>query len=137
MSDNKPQIAIAVVKNSQGKILIAKRVRSEHAVNEQTLTWVFPGGKPIDDESLEHCAVRETRDETGYNIEVVKKISERDYPLPTVHLTYFECVLKDYKLSPIQEVNEIESIKWVLPSELKDYFTTDMDPNVAKMLGVA
>jgi len=39
-------------------------------------------------------------------------------------------------MRPIVDVHEVESIKWVPTNELKDYFTTDLDPGVAKFLNL-
>ncbi len=39
-------------------------------------------------------------------------------------------------IAKIKEVDEIEEIKWVKPEELKNYFTTNIDPEVKKILGI-
>lgn len=47
-----------------GAILLLKRSTEGDAAGQ----WAFPGGKQEDGETLETCAVRETLEETGYNI---------------------------------------------------------------------
>jgi len=39
-------------------------------------------------------------------------------------------------MRPVVDVHEIESLKWVSPQELANYFTTDLDPGVAKFLKI-
>ncbi|MCB9798122.1 RdgB/HAM1 family non-canonical purine NTP pyrophosphatase [Candidatus Nomurabacteria bacterium] len=38
--------------------------------------WEFPGGKLDMDETIEECVIRETREETGYDIEVIARLSQ-------------------------------------------------------------
>ena len=138
ISDNsKPQeIAIAILRNKIGKVLIINRVHPERAINDQKLTWVFPGGAIENDEKPEEALTREVRAETGYDIKVLNKISERNYPQPFVHLKYYLCDFASFRSNVIEDVHEVDKIKWVEPSELTNYFTTDMDPKVAKYLGL-
>ena len=130
------EIGIAVIRNKKKKVLIIKRLYEEYAKKGQKLTWVFPGGTPDRGESIEETTIRETRLETGLNIRILNLISERTYSQPNVHLKYFACRLKDFKVEPILDVHEVETLKWVFPKELKDYFTTDLDPGVAKYLKI-
>ena len=55
----------------------------------------FPGGKRLPNESLEECAVRECREETGLAIRVDRRRCEvvHDYPHGRVRLTFFDCSL--------------------------------------------
>jgi len=131
------EVVLSITKNKKGKVLILQRAYPEKGLNNSELTWVFPGGKINGGETDEDAVVRETRDETGYNITVLKLISERKHPQIDVYLRYYACELVDFKITPIHDVHEVESTKWVDPAELKEYFTTDLDPNVAKYLDIA
>lgn len=53
----------------------------------------FPGGKCEPGESPAACAVRECREETGLEVEVVELLAETvwQYPHGTVHLHFFHC----------------------------------------------
>ncbi|MFJ6730445.1 MULTISPECIES: NUDIX domain-containing protein [unclassified Streptomyces] len=55
--------ASAVVTDEAGRILLQRRVDNG--------TWALPGGALHIGESLPECAVRETREETGIDVEVV------------------------------------------------------------------
>lgn len=130
-------IAVGVLVNNSGKVLIMKRVRSEHGSDNSVLTWVFPGGKLDGSETFEQAVVREILFETGYKTKIIKQISERFHPQFNVPIKYFAVELAAFTTKPIQEIHEVETIKWVDPSELKDYFTTDLDKDVAKFLNLA
>ncbi|MCD2186562.1 NUDIX domain-containing protein [Actinomycetospora soli] len=54
--------ASAAVRDEQGRLLLIRR--------EDTGTWALPGGIFELDETIAQCAVRETREETGVEIEV-------------------------------------------------------------------
>jgi 8-oxo-dGTP diphosphatase len=129
-------IGVGVVVNKAGKVLILKRVRTEHGSDQSTLTWVFPGGKLDGSETFEEAVVREVLFETGYKIKVISKISERDHPQLGVHIKYFACEMAELTTKPIQEIHEVETVKWVEPTQLSEYFTTDLDSSVAKFLKI-
>jgi 8-oxo-dGTP diphosphatase len=129
-------IAVGIVQNAAGKVLIMQRVRTEKGSDGSILTWVFPGGKLDASEDFEQAVEREVLMEIGYKVKANKLISERLHPQFGVQIKYFLCELAALTTKPIQEVHEVASIKWVDPSELTDYFTTDIDPKVAKFLGL-
>ncbi|RJR27147.1 NUDIX hydrolase [candidate division WWE3 bacterium] len=129
-------IAVGVVKNPAGKVLIMDRIRKETGADGSKLTWVFPGGKLDGSETFEDAVVREILLETGFKVKVNKLISERVHPQFEVPIKYFACELAEFRTRPIQEIHEVSTIRWVDVSELRDYFTTDIDPNVAKFLKI-
>ncbi len=64
-----PGVGVAVFLRKEGKVLLGKR-KGGHGAGE----WCAPGGKMDLLESPEECAVRETREETGIEIENVRFI---------------------------------------------------------------
>jgi 8-oxo-dGTP diphosphatase len=66
--------------------------------------YEFPGGKCQPNESPESCAVRECREETGLEIDVVRlrrKVTHA-YPYATVALHFFDCrILLDSPQIPV------------------------------------
>jgi 8-oxo-dGTP pyrophosphatase MutT (NUDIX family) len=98
--------ATAVVEFPDGRILLIKR---------QTVPfrgyWALPGGRVEARETVEQAVVREVKEETGLDVEIVEKIGE-----------YRERGFKDeveYDYSPACFlVKPVEEIKLVFPKEI-------------------
>jgi mutator protein MutT len=137
MDDTKTRknIALGILRNSKGRVLIIKRTYSEVAQHNQELTWAFPGGK-VENGGAKAEVKKEFKEETGYEVEVGDKISERDYEKPHVHLEYYICTQIKPTSSIIENTEEVDRIKWVEPAHLENFFTTDVDPKVAEYLGI-
>jgi 8-oxo-dGTP pyrophosphatase MutT (NUDIX family) len=129
-------VAVAVVKDNSGKVLIIKRNANEVGIDGGYVSWVFPGGTVQASETPLQTAARETLEETGYSVVPVSKISERTHHVYGVHLTYAQCALEGKSPVDPTEKEKVQAVAWVSPSELNKYFTTDIDLNVAKFLGL-
>jgi mutator protein MutT len=133
----KNEVVLGVIKNSVNKVLIVSRAWPEKSLDGSAmLTWAFPGGEVDEGETQEEALIREVRSETGFKVKVLDKISERIHPQFNVKIHYFSCEIIPGSMRPISDVHEIESTKWVDVSELRNYFTSDLDPNVAKFLKI-
>ena len=66
----KVQVVVAVVIKQDGKYLLVQE-RKEIALG----LWNLPAGRVNIGESLEHAAVREAKEETGYNVHLIRKIN--------------------------------------------------------------
>jgi len=110
-------IAIAVVEH-EGQVLIGRRA----ADVELGGLWEFPGGKIGADETAEQAAVRECREETGLEVEVVSLDSTVDHhydrpgrePL-AVRLHFFLCRPRPGQLAPLAP------FRWVETGDLENY----------------
>jgi 8-oxo-dGTP diphosphatase len=102
------QIALAIIIEDD-KVLIQKRASSADHLPD---VWEFPGGKIEANETPDEAAIREAREETGLEIEIVRALApiEWDYPERTVVLHPFEARVL---------AGEVGGAKWVLRSELK------------------
>lgn len=130
-------INIGVVLNKKGEVLIIKRKKIEKTVNGKSFIWSFPGGRQEKNESREERVVKEILLETGYKVRPLKQIHLRVHPDTLAVIAYFLCELESEKqVSEIQEVDEVEEVRWVKPEELKNYFTTDIDPEVKRVLKI-
>lgn len=104
--------------------------------------WDLPKGKLEEDETLETCAVREVKEETG-----ISEIKLESFLGITLH-EYFDTyekaeVLKethwfvmntnDHKLTP-QTEEDIEKIEWVEPERLPYYFSESYK-NIIEIIG--
>ena len=130
------QVVLGIMKNAQGKVLIISRVHPEKTSDGQVLSWAFPGGNIHTGETDEQALAREMKEETGYEVKVGDMISERDFLGLSTHLKYFKCEIVRVKTTIIEETHEIDRVKWVEPELLKKFFTTDLDLNVARYLGL-
>jgi len=131
------EIALGIVKNKEGKIIIINRLWKEKSADGLAmLTYAFPGGNIDPGETPQESVAREVRSETGLKVKVLRKISERIHPQFAASIKYYECEMIPSASRPIFDVHEVESVKWVSPNEIRNYFTTDLDPKVAKFLGI-
>ncbi|WP_241964514.1 NUDIX hydrolase [Paraliobacillus zengyii] len=109
-----------IVFNKDGNVLLAKR--KDYPV------WDFPGGTLEKEESIEQCAIRETKEETGYIIKIKKKVGEYYQPQYDDMQHIFLGELKGGK--PIKDGPETEKVKWFSPNRLPLF----MIPNRRKQL---
>ena len=119
-------VVAAVIKNSEGKVLIGKR-NFKKALGG---FWEFPGGKIEPGETREEAIVREIKEELCIDIKADKYLSEKEfvYPSRTINLIAISCT----HLSGNIKATEHEDLKWVSKEELNnfefapaDYFIVD------------
>jgi len=116
---------------------VVKRKKPEEGRGGKVLTWAFPGGRIKENESRAECISREVLAETGYQVTSIKEVSLRFHPDLPVIVVYHLCTLiSPQPVSQPSEPWEIEEVKWVKPEELKNLFTTSLDPKVAQELKV-
>src|SRR5690606_31010617 len=98
-----------------GQLLITQRRPGDHLGG----LWEFPGGKLENDETFEHCLVRELREELGIEVSVGKAIEEitHSYPEKTVRLQFFTCSLTAGEPQPIH----CHAVAWVTRDLLANY----------------
>ncbi len=61
-----PRVGVAVIVVRDGRVLLGRRIGATHGAD----TWQFPGGHLEAFESVEACAAREVREETGLAVRV-------------------------------------------------------------------
>jgi len=92
---------------------------------EKTKHYNLPGGGVEISESLENCCVRETKEETGYDIEIISPTVTifEYYPESTWETHYFQAKLKsdagELNLTH-EEIDAMISTRWVEIYELLD-----------------
>ncbi|CAI9391530.1 MULTISPECIES: NUDIX hydrolase [Bacillaceae] len=91
-----------IVLNEKGQILLTKR--------KDFPIWDLPGGRWEKGETLEDCAIRETEEETGYNIQIKRKIGEYFQPQFDDMQFLFMGELKGG--IPIEEGPETAKVEW-------------------------
>jgi 8-oxo-dGTP pyrophosphatase MutT (NUDIX family) len=143
MTDNTQQkspyyynkVALAIVKNSQGEVLIVRKKYDIEYITGGHLNWSFPGGCITEEYKPSECAERHALEQTGYRVYAKDEISQRMlHPLKN-HITYIECELIDSP--PVDIVSDsTEIIEWVDPQNLNQFFTSSLDVGVASFLGL-
>ncbi len=113
----------SIVVNKKGEYLFVKRHKEDH--KEVNNKWEFPGGKVEFGESTDQTAVRETKEETGYDIEIVSLLPEilnfkgtrlgRESQI--ILICYF-CKLKGGKAS--LNDSSVSEIKWFKENEIPE-----------------
>ncbi len=130
-------VNLGIVINKKGEVLIIKRKKEEKTKTGKIFLWSFPGGMQEKGETREERVVDEVLKETGYKVKPVRQIHLRLHPDTLTMIAYFLCELESEEpVQEIEEKDEVEEVRWVKPEELKNYFTTDIDPEVKKLLNI-
>ncbi|HEU5140067.1 MAG TPA: NUDIX hydrolase [Bacillales bacterium] len=114
------QIRATGVLIENGEILLVKQKVSEER------SWSLPGGRVEHGETVEEAVIREVREETGLEAEVVKllyvceKLSVRP---PVLHITFLLRKIGGKLTLPSNEFDEnpISEVRMVPVSQLHDY----------------
>jgi len=124
-------IALAIVRHPRtDALLIARRNDDAHMGG----LWEFPGGKCLAGEPPARCAVREMREETGLDVEIVEAWPAFSYAYPerTVTLHPFLCRARAADALPLAS----REVRWALPSALDSYsFPPANAPLLARLRG--
>ncbi len=121
------KIAISIIRKDN-RFLLVKRVK-----NEENLNWVFPGGKQEFRETLEETALREVREETGIECEIIGKLGYRIHPDTGTETYYFSGIYISGNIN-ISREDEILEAGWYTKDEILKRITTDIYPRVEKYI---
>jgi mutator protein MutT len=104
-------VAIALVWRD-GRLLVTRRRTDQHLAG----SWEFPGGKFRPGETVESCAEREVKEETGVTCAARARrgVIHHDYAERRVALHPVDCDWIAGEPSP----REVAAVRWVLPDEL-------------------
>lgn len=127
-NSDKIQIGIGVVENDNSVLLVKRRTK------EGRLLWQFPAGMIKPTENAESVTIKEIKKETNINCVIIQKIGERIHPDTNVKCYYYQCKYLDGDLKNL-DVDENSEVKWVEKKLIKDYITSDLYPEVTKLLG--
>ena len=107
----------AVLFDAERRILILKRPRGGF--------WCLPGGRMDIGESAQECCLRETREETGLETEIVRLISVNTnprsvvhYPDGNVHQSFVLCFEARIIGGALRSSEESESFRWMRRKEV-------------------
>jgi 8-oxo-dGTP diphosphatase len=108
-------VAVGVIRNPQGEILIARRPDNVH----QGARWEFPGGKIEAGESVLQALQRELQEELGIEVERSRPLIRirHDYPDKSVQLDVHEVLA--CRGEP--HGREQQPVQWVAPCDLSRF----------------
>lgn len=116
-------VVLGVVVNAKGEILIAKRHQPD--IPELHGKLEFPGGGIDFGETPEHAVIREVKEESGLDVEIVRllpqiysNIWKREEGIDQAILISYECRVVGGELSTADE--EISELKFMKANEI-DY----------------
>lgn len=114
-ADSALHVAVGVIRDGDGNILIAKRAKHAH----QGGLWEFPGGKVEAGESVEAALARELHEEVGIRVEAALPLIKvrHDYGDRQVLLDVWNVAA----FSGQAAACEGQAIRWVTPSRLGDF----------------
>jgi len=121
-------VAVAVIINSDGHILISKRPAHVH----QGGLWEFPGGKVETDESLKLALERELQEELGIELKSCEQLLEihHDYPDKQVFLDVW--LVTDFTGEAYGR--EQQPVHWVSAAALSEYDFPDANQPIIQMV---
>ncbi|MFJ6667992.1 NUDIX domain-containing protein [Streptomyces sp. NPDC091383] len=109
--------ASAVVVDDSGRILLQRR--------RDNGMWALPGGAMRIGESLPDCAVRETREETGFDVEIVGIVGTYSDPRHVfayddgeVRQEFSVCFLARPTAGHLAVSEESTDVRWFWPAEV-------------------
>ena len=108
------EVAVGVLFNSQGQVLIGQRTVKDRYYQK----WEFPGGKLEAGELPQDALVREFSEEVGIEISSSEDFMVLEHDYPDRHVKLYVQLIKDY----VGDVWAMEgqALRWVQLKELAD-----------------
>ena len=122
------QVAVGLMSNSKGQILIAQRKKDVHLER----MWEFPGGKLENDESIELALARELKEELDITIACSTPLIELSFNYPEIEVRLHVRFVDSYSGEAVGHEDQL--IKWVDRESLKDYQFPEANKSVLKAI---
>ena len=118
--------AAAALVDVDGRVLVQQRPEGKAMAG----LWEFPGGKIEPGESAEQAAIRECREETGLEIQVVGQYPEvtHTYDHGTLHLFFLDCRPSTDPTSPLPPFG------WIPREELHQHAFPEANQSLLALL---
>jgi len=124
-------LAGAIIKNN--KILIVQRHKDENIFPNM---WELPSGKREFLEPSEHSLLREIKEETGIDVEIIMPFSVFDYEIEKENeikdSTQITFLVKPTNSFEVKLSSEHQDFRWIDKNKINDYNLTEKTKNVIK-----
>ncbi|KAF1368233.1 8-oxo-dGTP diphosphatase MutT [Yokenella regensburgei] len=125
-------IAVGIIRNSQGEIFITQRAADAHIANKLE----FPGGKIEESETPEQAMVRELQEEVGITAHSATLFDKLEYQFPDRHVTLWFWLVESWEGEPWGK--EGQPGRWIAQKDLlADAFPPANEPVIAKLIAEA
>ncbi len=115
IKENYLHVAVGVIKDTDGRILISLRDDSAH----QGGLWEFPGGKVEPGETVEQALKRELNEELGITVQQSNPLIKINHQYPDIKVLLDVWTVTQFAGTPWSV--EGQKIAWVKPEQLTDY----------------
>lgn len=122
------EVAVGVLFNSQGQVLIGQRTVKDSYYQK----WEFPGGKLEAGELPQDALVREFSEEVGIEISSSENFMVLEHDYPDRHVKLYVQLIKDY----VGDVWAMEgqALRWVQLKELTDIDFLEGNQKIVSLL---
>jgi mutator protein MutT len=122
------RVVAAVIRNDEGRILIAQRRQGDSYAGH----WEFPGGGVESTETPEVALARELMEELGVRAEIGNEIFRTHHAFPSklLELLFFDARILEGK----PQCLEVADVRWVTPSELRQFRFPPGDAPLLRLL---
>ena len=132
MSESQKRVALGIVRRDDDVLLIERRNKEQGRENE-SLSWVFPGGKVEVGETPFAAAEREVFEETGLYVSAISQLDEKQHPSFPAYVYYIACKLAEQDSIDSTDKAVIQA-KWVSIARLGLYVTSSLNEKVREYL---
>lgn len=123
-------VGVGVLIRKDGRYLIVKR-----AADPDAGLWSVPGGLVEIGEKLAEAAMREAREETGLDVEIIDVLGAVDKIVRDGPRIKYHFIIVDYLAEPkggaMKPASDALDAKWVEPEELPKY---ELTPTLIELL---
>lgn len=121
---------LGIVYNPKTKKILIGRRENDPYIPE--LSWCFPGGLPSYGDDLEKSVINNIKLKTGLEVDIKRVVFAKTYPERREFLSiYYRCDV----VGGIEKPGDgFKELKWVMPTEVKQYFTTSLHDKVFEYL---
>lgn len=122
------EVVMCIVKHEDKLLLVHRKGK------DVNLSWAFPGGTVEENETVEQVAVRELKEETNLDGKFECIIGDRIHPYSKKHMAYVAMTPTTFELKLGDD--DLDDLKWVERSQLRDYIGNNIYDKVAEYLGI-